>query len=233
MADVGLIDISHADQAELRHLADLLHLFHHRNKNQHRRSVWWRHFSIFRKQLSALVNDSNRIDAVALTNLARAKKKAQDAQIAITTSKRILFWRDTMVAKWQHAFSQLIADGRFSVLGLVLLAALSQVCQIVGITADLEEMGQAKVEKVLEEFGRDAWGAETRQQQNVAAEDLGEVIQREEVPNQVDVGELKSRPEERTMNATSARVRKATATSNNKPSKKKRKKGNAIDDIFG
>jgi len=45
------------EEARLQHVFDLLHLFYHRSKNQHRRSVWWRHFCIFRKQLDTLLTD--------------------------------------------------------------------------------------------------------------------------------------------------------------------------------
>lgn len=42
---------SQARQTLLQHLR-LLRLLHHRNKNQHRRSHWFRHFNNFRRALS-------------------------------------------------------------------------------------------------------------------------------------------------------------------------------------
>ena len=57
-----------------------------------------------------------------------------------------------------RAFSQVVADGRFSVLGLVMLGCLSGVCRVVGVVEGLEVLGQEEVERVLEEFGREAWG---------------------------------------------------------------------------
>jgi len=35
----------------------LLHLLHHRNKNQHRRSNWYRHFSSFRREVKKLCGE--------------------------------------------------------------------------------------------------------------------------------------------------------------------------------
>ncbi|EME43494.1 hypothetical protein DOTSEDRAFT_174354 [Dothistroma septosporum NZE10] len=240
MVAEDLVQVLLPDQAELQHLADILHLFHHRNKNQHRRSIWWRHFSVFRKQLSSLVTDLGHLNEAASTNLALTKKKARDARINLTTTKRVNFWQDIMAAKWQHAFSQLVADGRFSVLGLFLLAALSQVCQIVGITAELEDLGQAEVEKVLEEFGKEAWESDERSHQHAGEEDLGELVQRDGEAASSGTEAINSLrqtvPSEQVVNSSPKgpkSTKKRTATMSDGSYKKKRKRGNAIDDIFG
>lgn len=145
-----------------------------------------------------------------------------------------------MVARWQHAFSQVIADGRFSVLGLVLTAVLAQVCQIAGITAELEDLGQEEVERVLNEFGKKEqdWDEATplaRPAKDVA-EDQGEVISRkaqEDLPNAVLENNTTNSPHalETTGKVKLSRKRPAEATS--KPKKKRKKTGDAIDDIFG
>ena len=62
------------------------------------------------------------------------------------------------MGKWARAFSQVVADGRFSVLGLVVLACLAGVCRVVGVLEGLEVLGQREVERVLEEFGGEVWG---------------------------------------------------------------------------
>ncbi|CZT21842.1 uncharacterized protein RCC_07709 [Ramularia collo-cygni] len=223
------ISISTDSQKSLQHLSDLIHLFNHRNKNQHRRSIWWRQFSTFRHQIDSLCADISSLNEVPTTNLGRAKKKVNDARIISNTEKRLVFWQEVMVSKWQHAFSQLIADGRFSVLGLVLLAVLSEVCQIVGVTARLEDLGQIEVEKVLQEFGREEWGVDGAVTRSLdsAREDQGEVIQRDDgdmdaaIPAQEAV---LPKPK-----AGTKRVKETSA----KTSKKKRKKGgDAIDDLF-
>ncbi|EME81974.1 uncharacterized protein MYCFIDRAFT_18376, partial [Pseudocercospora fijiensis CIRAD86] len=102
----------------------LLHLFHHRNKNQHRRSHWYKHMNTFRRQLQSLLSDLKTLNSVPSTH----------------TSARLEFWREVMVSKWQFAFSQVVADGRFSVLGVFLYSCLAEVGKLVGMTGMLEEL---------------------------------------------------------------------------------------------
>ncbi|CAK3943059.1 Hypothetical predicted protein [Lecanosticta acicola] len=225
-----LLNITAEDQSQLLHLADLLHLFHHRNKNQHRRSVWYRQFSLFRRQLNNLTHGITLLNTVPATNVARARKKAQDAKTVQLYQDRISFWRDVMVAKWQHSFSQVIADGRFSVLGLALLAILAEVCKIVGILVELEELGQGEVEKVLEEFGREEWDGADKQNVDVEGkEDLGEVVRRYEQSSIMTV-DSQSPP----IKSMGTKKRPMDPSSNPVKKKKRRKvAGDAIDDIFG
>lgn len=107
-----------------------------------------------------------------------------------------------LVARWQRAFSQVVADGRFSVLGLVMLGVLGGVCKVVGVTEGLEGEGQAEIERVLEEFGREAWGADERGFGEVVGRggkdgDGGIAVARgdegEPVGREADVGEVVAR----------------------------------------
>lgn len=147
-----------------------------------------------------------------------------------------------MVPKWQHAFSQVLADGRFAVLGVVLMAVLGEVCAVVGITAELEELGQVEVEKVLEEFGREEWTEDGGEMKGVVGEDRGEVVQRVEEGEDggldsvagVERGNETTMKHMETSKETRATSKKRHSDAPEKKSKKKRKKtGNAIDDIFG
>lgn len=225
------LNITQEDQDQLQHLSDLLHLFHHRNKNQHRRSIWYRHFSLFRKQLTALCLSLTQLNTIPTTNVARARKKTEDVKTIKLLSERLGFWKDVMVARWQHAFSQVVADGRFSVLGLVLIAVLAETCRIVGIITEFEDMGQREVEKVLEEFGREEWGAEEKTQDAQGGEDFGEVIRRDEQPTV----NLKPSPPLVASPPPAKTQKKRTLDPEPKPPKKKKRKkgGDAIDDIFG
>ena len=130
------------DLALLTHLSSLLHLLHHRNKNQHRRSTWYRHLSLFRRHLSHLIADYITLLATPTTNLERARLRTQTPALQRRISKRLAFWQDVLVGKWQRAFSQVVADGRFSVLGLVMLGCLGGVCRVVGVVEGLEVLGQ-------------------------------------------------------------------------------------------
>lgn len=246
--------------SNLQHLSSLLHLIHHRNHNQHRRSPWYRHFSIFRRQLNLLIESYTTLAAVPDTHLGKHRKKAQDVLTTAAVLERLVFWQDVLVPKAHHAFSQLVADGRFAVTGVVLLAILAQACGIVGISAAYEEMGQVEMEKVLERFGREEWGDQEESGGLVAREDLGQVLMREAVGDEVmeDVSSAISTRAEMEVPATEAEKGSelgrplledepaqvsSTPTPNlqdksmkkevkdRKASKKKRKR-DAIDDLF-
>ncbi|KAM0705291.1 hypothetical protein Q7P35_008081 [Cladosporium inversicolor] len=178
------------DFSLLTHLSSLLHLLHHRNHNQHRRSPWYRHFSLFRRHLALLLSDYTTLTSTPTTNLERARLKTQSPALHARISQRLKFWQDVLVARWQRAFSQVVADGRFSVLGLVMLGVLGGVCKVVGLTERLEVEGQEEIERVLEEFGREAWGegdergvwGSCDEGEPVAREaDVWEVVAREDV----------------------------------------------------
>lgn len=244
------LKFSESDRETLRHLSDLLHLFHHRNKNQHRRSIWWRHFSTFRKQINGLLQEVALLSEIPITHTAKTKKKIRDRETQAKMSERVAFWQDVMVPKWHRTFSQLTADGRFAVLGLVLISMLSQVSRIVGITAGYEERAQEEDVRVLERFADEQWG-----QQVLNAEDAGEIVLRDPQADHGSAGSdstqdhaLQGAKVPVPLLSTTAAVAeggndpsargisigpKTITGSAKKPPKKKRKKGNAIDDLFG
>lgn len=178
------LKVSPNNQQELQHLSDILHLLHHRNHNQHRRSSWYRHFSIFRRHLSTLLLHLAVLAEQPTTNLAKHRKKVTDARTHASIQADLAFWRDVLMPKWQHAFAQVVADGRFAVLGVVLLAALAQVGRIVGLDRIYESMGELEIQRVLEQFARDEWvgddggddGVEV--ERKVGDEDFGEAVLR-------------------------------------------------------
>jgi len=168
-----------------------------------------------------------------------------------------------LVPKWHHAFSQLAAEARFAVLGVVLLAVLSQVCEIVGITKAYDEIGQVEVEKVLLRFGEEAWGQDERgddeavKVEEAGSEDVGEVVERDSVPkisledtpatllHDTEIeshlsdhrGEDSSRPQLEIATATDDKPPEAVKPTKPKENlsttrPKKRRKKNAIDDLF-
>jgi hypothetical protein len=277
------------DLSLLTHLSSLLHLLHHRNHNQHRRSPWYRHFSLFRRNLNALLSDYTTLTSTPATNLERARLKAQTPNLHKRIAQRLAFWQEILVARWQRAFSQVVADGRFSVLGLVMLGVLGGVCKVVGISEGLEVEGQEEIERVLEEFGRETWGhgdergfgevvgrgrddgvvvARTDEGEPVAmGTDVGEVVAREDVDDgepvvrNDDISDEKtnlkkpkqplpadeseedepkavrklspSPPPAKVAKPKITSTKKHTIETKSKPAKKKRKKGgDAIDDLF-
>nr|POE90350.1 ribonuclease mrp protein subunit rmp1 [Quercus suber] len=246
--------ITPEDQKNLQHSSSILHLFHHRNKNQHRHSLWWRHFSVFRRQLNYLVKDAIELNTTPVSHVARNRKKFRDSQLQTRLRQRLSFWQQVLVPKWQRAFSQTTADKRFAVLGLVLLAVLADVCATTGVTTVLEDLAQVAVEQVLEKFAREEWkpdllGAEP----GAFAEDLGEVIGRnmvgsaavanaesETVADQEkegtdvisDVGHVRTGLRKPSSLPSLNHDVTSDAVVEQKKKKKRRKGGNAIDDLF-
>ncbi|KAK3053736.1 Ribonuclease MRP protein subunit rmp1 [Extremus antarcticus] len=172
---MALREVQPSDLIKIELLATLLKLFNRRNKNQHRRSIWWRHFSGFRRHLIHIWINYHHLNKVPTTHLERTRKATKDVITRTQLNGRIALWQEHLVPRWHHAYSQLVADQQFAVLGVTLLGALAEACQILGITETFEELGQVEVEKAIEEFGEEYWKDED------GGEDRGVVVKREEV----------------------------------------------------
>lgn len=232
MVEAKDIKFSKADQDAFQHLSGILHLFHHRNKNQHRRSVWWRHFSVFRRQFNGLLEEIGKLNEIPTTHLERVRKKARDKETQSRISQRLDFWQTVLVTECQNSFSQVIADGRFAVLGLVLTAVLAQTCRITGIITAFDDLGQIEVEKVLNQFGEESWEEvlEDESGRNGGEEDVGVAVLR-------DIQEHDDRKDESVMavsskGAADRKVKRKISASTSKTTKKRRKGSNVIDDLF-
>lgn len=238
--DKTVIRLVREPPEHLQHLLDLLHLFAHRNQNQHRRSIWWRSFSTLRRNLNKVVDDIECLRHVPATHSERVKKKAEDKQTSLHLQQQLQHWQDVMVAKWFQAFSQVVADGRFAVLGLVLTAVLSDVSRILGIISAYEGLAQAEVEKVLDKFAKETWdGAAMSKQLGTvlpsfeANEDVGELVARSSVAR--GLSESPSLAHKEPDPPTSRQLppkRKPDEERSAARKSKKRRKGNAIDDLF-
>jgi len=123
---------------------------------------------------------------------------------------------------------------------LMLVASLADVCQIVGITAALEDLGQVEVEKVLQRFANEGWddGSRSKKPLSQSGEDFGEVVLRED-PSRMDETTVldKRKRSEAAIPPCGKTVKRdddaQKAASVTEPTKKKRrKKGDAIDDLF-
>ncbi|KAI6879470.1 hypothetical protein KC318_g9086 [Hortaea werneckii] len=107
-----------------------------------------------------------------------------------------------------------------------------------------EEAGQAEVEKALERFAEEGWESHdtVATEQKFGREDMGEAISRDQMDEAedhsvrtTDLTTKASLPPARPHKG-SAPVAKPTSKRDmpdaSRPTKKKRKKGNAIDDLF-
>ena len=231
MPEKNKTEFSKADLENLQHLSNILHLVHHRNKNQHRRSIWWRHFSTFRRQLNSLVREVQSLHEVPTTHLQRTRKKTHDRETTSNIIHRIEFWRDVLVPKWHNSFSQVVADGRFAVLGLVLIAVLAQTCHTASINSGIDENEVVEAENALQSL-MDVEGQVDRgvESSTHVANDLGEVVDRD------GMGEEEKKVVESlhttTVEAKANDQRSQSDKANPTPPRKRGKTGNAIDDIF-
>ncbi|KAI0971128.1 hypothetical protein F4678DRAFT_433807 [Xylaria arbuscula] len=139
----------------------------HRNRNQHRRVAWWRHFGMLRRNCARLVEDliaavaAARKSAVRAAKTAKAegkKRRREELVTGVRTSgddvaargagavveingnvERHATWvRDVLAPKCYLAFSQLTADPQFASLGVVLLGVLGQIQAACDIAAPIQ-----------------------------------------------------------------------------------------------
>ncbi|KAL6704565.1 Ribonuclease MRP protein subunit rmp1 [Coniothyrium glycines] len=119
----------------LHDIHELLDKLFTRNRNQHRRSHWWKSLHAFRKQIALLLQE-----------LETGKKSEREAKV----EARLRYWDEKCIHQWYYQFSQLVAVGPFAMLGLVMMASVARVCRITGITAVYEEIASADVHGVLD-----------------------------------------------------------------------------------
>lgn len=221
---------SEARQQLVTHLR-ILHLLHHRSKNQHGRSHWYRHFNKLRRETKALCRDL-QLDLGSgfetTSNPAKSKSTKHAKTVATPPSMidksaerqaadRLEHWvASGLISKCYVAFTSLAATPSFSPLALTLIAVLARICSLTGVTAHLQSLSTIEADKA----------AETDQEQltealeRFAEEDAGELFDRAE-----DVGT----PVPDT--GTAVKREMQSAPSEGKPAKR-RKRANAIDDLF-
>ncbi|EMD92029.1 hypothetical protein COCC4DRAFT_144971 [Bipolaris maydis ATCC 48331] len=133
-----LFSASTHDIAMLHDIHSLLNKLFIRNRNQHRRSTWWKALHGFRKQMALLLGE---LEAKELREYERRQR----------VEARLRFWDERgEVHAWYYQFSQLVAVGPFSMLGLVMMASVARVCRITGITSVYEQIASAEVKGVLD-----------------------------------------------------------------------------------
>jgi ribonuclease MRP protein subunit RMP1 len=196
-------------------LCQILNALYIRNKNQHRRSSWWKHFSIFRKQVNSLSSE------VSLPDLSSVPIGLSSAG-----ERRVESWITKYIFVWNAAFSQLLMERRFASLGLVLMGALARVCAITGISSEVAKQRRIMIENdkqtVLDQQP-EINTAPQMAEMKVNAIDLGEVVQRPSEAKEAAVLEEQYRsPEAQMKNESSLKD----------PKKKRKKHKHEIDDIF-
>jgi ribonuclease MRP protein subunit RMP1 len=225
--------------SELANLSKILHLLHHRSKNQHRRSIWYRHFNTMRRHLQHL-QDEVSPDLPPAWPPSRKRKRKEECEVR--ADQRMQLWADVLVPKWFAAFSQIVADKRFAALGLVLLAALGRMCKITGVLERIEEGADEDVRLALAKFadgegGRALRGfdAHVNEMEEVGEEsdDVGTVVARvedeESAEFMVDAGDGAPKTG---LHERASPVLEVEGVAPKRKRKTRSKKGDAIDDIF-
>ncbi|KAJ5173965.1 uncharacterized protein N7500_001896 [Penicillium coprophilum] len=121
------------DSKEILAVHSTLHLIFHRNKNQHRRTKWWKWLSILKR---------------ATLDLARSGVKSHLA--------------NHIIPRCYIAFSTVVADNQFSTLGIVLLAALARLSKITGISHQLKVQPVASKAKIAPAVPKEDLGERIR-----------------------------------------------------------------------
>ncbi|KAF1811999.1 hypothetical protein P152DRAFT_41764 [Eremomyces bilateralis CBS 781.70] len=233
-------------KTELRTLSRLVHRLYHRNKNQHRRSLWWRHFDSFRRELRRVVEEIAVREVTFKRGVDMKKRRRSEVERKKAYQARWETWRDRKVGRWFTAFSQLLASLRFPSFGLVLIACLARICSLLGITGAIEAIAAQKTAEAAK-----AWATKDVQQISALADagqvggdtDLGMVVAREmetvEATSVVVEKSTSKRTYDEHTEGVSATATATTATAATTVEKEvigrkktKRKKRGAIDDLF-
>jgi ribonuclease MRP protein subunit RMP1 len=154
----------------------LLHLTHHRNKNQHRLSKWYKWFSTLRRQISKLITELETLETAETYS---SKKKGEENKYVKAARERVevrvAFLRERVIGDAYLAFSNLVADNQYSALGLALLGSLARVQSVLGQLVRSEK--EVNIEVVEEAKGGES------QRSNARGDDLGEPVKREQIPD--------------------------------------------------
>ncbi|KAF2404153.1 hypothetical protein EJ06DRAFT_578854 [Trichodelitschia bisporula] len=173
-----LSSLTEAQTTELLNTTRILHLLHHRNKNQHRAQPWWRHFNMFRRQTTSLLTELSPVPKTttkspptskpkptkAAPSGSKAKPKAPKTRSLLPSEVRALtaerqeraearlrLWTEVLVPRWWKAFSQLVAGPQYGAVGVVLLAVLGRVGRILRLVEEFPvREGEEEVLKELE-----------------------------------------------------------------------------------
>ncbi|CZT46210.1 uncharacterized protein RSE6_06609 [Rhynchosporium secalis] len=213
---------------ELTSISQLLHLTHHRNKNQHRLAKWWKAFSVLRRQVGRLVAE--------VETLERAVKFSSGASLGEKSRKKGIR-KQLEKEEESKAFSNVIADNQYAALGLMIMATLARVQTLL---KSLEKESESESENGDPDLPPSAAKGLDAESVDIArGTDLGEVVSREDVVDMeeddgVDIKKLKKKKKrrERVEDEGEAESAAGVAATPAKRPKKKRKKGDAFDDLF-
>ncbi|KAJ6024506.1 hypothetical protein N7540_005303 [Penicillium herquei] len=112
------------DTQEISAVHSILHLIYHRNKNQHKRTKWWKWLSMLKRTTSELES----LDSAA------AERYQQHLAAHL-------------IPRCYQAFSTVVAENQFSTLGIALLAALARLAKASGADRKMAAAPKSKQKK--------------------------------------------------------------------------------------
>ncbi|KAE8130966.1 hypothetical protein BDV38DRAFT_289140 [Aspergillus pseudotamarii] len=186
----------------------MLKLVYHRNKNQHKKTKWWKWLSVLKH---------------TTWNLARSLDCIQSPSgAAESPDLHIQCLANHVLPRCYLAFSTVVADGQFSTLGAVLLGTLACLAKSTGIDKEMKFAAQTEARRATSHARIDG------------PEDVGEVLSRDNALS--GLGEFLEKPcskLEECPKSSSKKSKKITdfAVKQSK-NKKRKKKKDAIDDLF-
>jgi ribonuclease MRP protein subunit RMP1 len=215
-------------RTELLQIFNILTLAYHRNKNQHRRSRWWKELSLLRRNLRRLLDTGagEGEGKGAVHRHAGGLRVGTAGKNEGGTEERVRFLRERLIPRCWVAFSGVVGDNQYAALGLMLLGTLGRLGRVVGWEGD--EQGMVEVVDVRVDVGQ-AREMGRREDEDVHAEDLGVPLLREEVM-QTEEAQTKENEKKHVRSESEAvSVETDKLAAKKKPGKKHR---DAIDELF-
>ncbi|KAK5017818.1 RNase MRP subunit [Cryomyces antarcticus] len=228
---------SNADVEDLHFIEKLLHVMFHRNHNQHRRSVWWKHFAGFRRGLSHLLRDQESVEMLRVTK--RGKKLKEDLdKVDQKMRERIGLWKDVYVEKWWISYEVMAEEQVHEVLcqfaaeewaGMVELGTPTR-REDLGEAVERSSFGPSSIGARRSKSRSESMGVTDSHSERMAVTDSssGNDFLGRSTKHDVSMGNPASHAAKRSHGPESSTESSTEA----KPPKKKRKKANAIDELF-
>ncbi|KAK2734015.1 hypothetical protein FQN57_001884 [Myotisia sp. PD_48] len=214
--------------SDVRSIHSTLHLLYHHNKNQHRCTKWWKWLGMLKRWTLKLACEIERIEK--FEDVRNFIGDGDERHPFVGVWEIMSYLRHELVPRCYTAFSTVIADLQFTSLGVVLLASLSEVFNIVKDAQIEHEAGTRKV------------SFQTNIAKSTLVEDLGETVHRSDPklylaaePGLVTNGGIKTTQNKWRDKKEDEESRMVPKVHDQRKVKKKSKKRkvNAIDDIFG
>ncbi|SCU93987.1 LADA_0G05908g1_1 [Lachancea dasiensis] len=204
--------VSNRLHQELRYIL----LIYHRNKNQHKAAVWWRHFNELKRsvtQVLVLIQPNTTLLNTQIVTLYNILQKLRKRQLS----------------RMYYSFNGVVGLGQFVTLGVVLIGLLARVSALYNRIYEEHEKHFRDMGLIASQSVKLSTQIPSDQMQLLVEEELGEEVK-------LDDESLKIPESEVWKAVTDVEVRTKEIQGIEKGMKKKKKKAkkkSTMDDIFG